>query len=64
MIQSVKHLTSAQIVISQFVDSSPASGFVLTAGSLQPASDSVSPSPSAPPLLVPCLSPSLKINKC
>ena len=34
----------AQIMISQFVSSSPASGSVLTAQSLKPASDSVSPS--------------------
>ena len=37
-----------------------ASGSVLTAQSLEPASDSVSPSLSAPPLLVLCLSLSLK----
>ena len=42
--QSVKCPTSAQVVISQFVSSSPASGSVLTAQSLEPASDSVSPS--------------------
>ena len=41
--QSVKHLTSAQVMISQFVSSSPTSGSVLTAQSLEPASDSVSP---------------------
>ena len=39
--QSVKHLTSAQVMISWFMSSSPASGFVLTAWSLKPASDSV-----------------------
>ena len=60
--QLVKRLTSAQVMISRFVDSSPASGSVLTARSLEPASDSVSPSLSAPPLLVLCLSLS-KINK-
>ena len=60
--QSVKHLTSAQVMISWFVGSSPASGSVLTARSLEPASDSVSPSLSAPPLLMLCLSVS-KINK-
>ena len=38
------------------------SGSVLTAQSLEPASDSVSPSFSAPPLLVLCLSLS-NINK-
>ena len=35
--QSVKRLTSAQVVISPFVGSSPASGSVLTARSLEPA---------------------------
>ena len=40
--QSVKRPTSAQVTISQFVSSSPASGSVLTAQSLEPASDSVS----------------------
>ena len=39
---------------------SPASGSVLTAGSLEPASDSVSPSLSTPPLLALCLCLSLK----
>ena len=42
--QSVKLPTSAQVTISQFVGSSPASGSVLTAQSLETASDSVSPS--------------------
>ena len=42
--QSVKHLTSAQVMISQSVSSSPASGSVLKAQRLEPASDSVSPS--------------------
>ena len=42
--QSVGHLTSAQVMISQSVSSSPASGSVLTAQSLEPASDSVSSS--------------------
>ena len=60
MAQSVKCLTSAQVMISQFVSLSPASGSVLTARSLEPASDSVSPSLSAPPQLVLCLSMSLK----
>ena len=40
--------TSAQVMISRFVGSSPASGSVLTARSLEPASDSLSPSLSAP----------------
>ena len=56
MAQSVKHPTSAQVMVSQLVGSSPASASVLTAQSLVPASDSVSPSLSAPPLLTFCLS--------
>ena len=50
--QSVEHLTSAQVMISRFVGSSPTLGSVLTVRSLEPASDSVSPSLSAPPLLM------------
>ena len=42
--QSIKRPTSAQVVISLLVSSSPALGSVLTAGGLEPASDSVSPS--------------------
>ena len=64
MAQSVKRLTSTQVMISWFVSSSPGLGSVLTAQSLGPASDSVSPSLSAPPPLCSvslCLS---KINKC
>ena len=38
--QSVKRLTSAQVMISQFVGPSPTSGSVLTAQSLEPALDS------------------------
>ena len=56
MAQLDKHPTSAQVVISQLVSLNPASGSVLTAHSLEPASDSVSPSLSAPPLLALCLS--------
>ena len=48
MAQSVERPTSAQVMISWFASSSPASGSVLTAQSLEPASDSVSPSLSAP----------------
>ena len=44
MAQSVGHPTSAQVMISQFVSSSPTLGSVLTAHSLEPALDSVSPS--------------------
>ena len=54
--QSVKCLTSAQV---------PKSGSVLIAQSLEPASHSLSPSLSVPPLLTLCLSLSLskiKIN--
>ena len=61
MAQSVKGPTSAQIMISQFVGSSPTLGSAVTElQSLQPASDSVSPYLSAPPHLC-CLS---KISKC
>ena len=42
--QSVKHLTSAQLMISWFVSLSPALGSMLTAQSLEPALNSVSPS--------------------
>ena len=47
--QSVERPTSAQVMISQSVSSSPASGSVLTAQSLEPALHSVSPSLSALP---------------
>ena len=46
---AVKHLTSAQVMISEFMSFSPILGFVLTAQSVELASDSVSPS-----LLLPC----------
>ena len=53
--QSVKPPTLAQVMISQFVSMSPVSGSVLTAQSLEPALDSVSPSrvlylPLSPPI--------------
>ena len=54
--------TTAQVMISQSVSSSPTSGSVLTAQSLEPASDSVSPSLSAPFLLALCLSVSLSLS--
>ena len=54
--RSVKRPTLVQVVISQSVSLSPASGSGLTAQSLEPASDSVSPSPSAPPPFMLCLS--------
>ena len=47
--QSVGHPTSAQVMTSQFLGSSPASGSVLTAQSLEPALYSVSPSLSLCP---------------
>ena len=52
--QSVERPTSAQVTISWFVSSSPASGSVLPAQGLEPASNSVSPSLFAPPLLALC----------
>ena len=58
--QSVKRPTWAQVMISQFMGSSPVLGSGLTPQSLEPASDSVSPSLSASPRLVLCLS---KVNK-
>ena len=60
MAQSVARPTLAQVVISWFMSSSPVSGSLLTAQSPEPASDSVSPSLSAPPLLMLCLSQSLR----
>ena len=59
VVQLVKHLTWAQVMISQFLSSSPASGSVLTAQSLEPTLDSVSLTLSAPPLLTISLSLSL-----
>ena len=53
--QLVERPTSTQVMISQSVSSSPVSGSVLTAQSLEPVSDSVFPSLSAPPLLACCL---------
>ena len=57
---SVERLTSAQVMISLFVSSSPALSSVLTAQTLKPALDSVSPDLSGPPPLALCLS---KIKK-
>ena len=56
----VKCPTSAQVTISRSVGSSPASGSGLMAQSLEPASGSVSPSLSAPPPFMLCLSLSQK----
>ena len=50
--QSIKHLTSARVRILWSMGSSPTSGSVLIALSLEPASESMSLSLSAPPLLV------------
>ena len=52
MAQSVKQPTWAQVMISQFVGSSPGLGSVLPAQSLEPALDSVFHSLSASLLLV------------
>ena len=54
--QSVKYLTLDQVMISWFVSLSPALVSVLTAQSLEPALDSVSPSLSALPQLTHTLS--------
>ena len=58
--QSVKRLTSAQVMISWFVGLSPASGSVLIAQNLEPVLSSVSLSLSAPSPLTLCLSLSQK----
>ena len=60
MAQPVKRPTSAQVMISWVVSSSPELGPVLTAQSLGPASDSVSPSLSLPLLCSGSVSLSLK----
>ena len=63
MAQSVEHPTSAQVMISRSVSSSPMLGSVLTGQSLELASDSVSPSlPLTVPSPIHVLSLS-KINK-
>ena len=49
--RSLRHPTLAQVMIPRFMGLSPVLGSVLTAWSLQPVSDSVSPSLSAPPPL-------------
>ena len=54
--QSVKRPTVAQVVILHFMSSSPTSDSVLTAQSLEPMLDSVSPPLLAPPLLMSYLS--------
>ena len=57
--QSVNRPTSAQVMISQFVSSSRAWCYVLTARTLEPTSDSMSPPFSTPTLLTLCVSLSL-----
>ena len=52
MAQSVEHLTSAQVTISRIMGLSPTSGSVLTAQSLEPASDSGSLSLCPSPLML------------
>ena len=59
---SVERLVLAQVMIPRLVSSSPASGSVLTAQNLEPASDSVSHSLSAAPPTPTCAL-SLK-NEC
>ena len=56
MAHLVKHVTAAQVMILPFVSWSPALGPVLTAQSLEPASDSVCVSLSV------CLSVSLSLK--
>ena len=60
MAHSVKRPPSVQVMITRFVGSSPVSGSVLTAQSLEPVSDSVSPSLRDPPRLMLCFSLSQK----
>ena len=60
MAQSVKLPTSAQVMILRSVSLSLVLGSGLMAQSLEPASNSVSPSLSAPPLFMLCLSLSQK----
>ena len=61
--QSVKHLTSARVMISQLVGSRPTLGSVLTARSLEPAWDSVCVSLSLCPSPAHTLSLSLSLKK-
>ena len=62
--QSVERPIVAQVMILRFMGLSCASGSVLTDQSLEPASDSVTPSLSAPdPPLMLCVSLSLKNTK-
>ena len=61
--QSVKRPTLAQVTTSRFVGSSPAAGSVLTAQSLEPASDSVCVSLSLPPFPTCVLFLSVSLSK-
>ena len=61
--QSVKQPTLAQVMISRLVSSNPTSGSVLTAQSLESASDFVSPSLSASTPAPHCLRSVSKMNK-
>ena len=61
--QSVGHPTLAQVMMSGSVGSSPVSGSVLIAQSLEPAWDSMSLSLSAPSPLTISLSFSLSLSK-
>ena len=60
VVQLVERWTLAHVMISWFLGLSPASSSVFIAQSQEPASDSLSPSLSAPPPLTLCVS---KINK-
>ena len=62
VVQLVERLTSAQVMISRSVSSSPASGSVLTAQSLKPTLDSVALSLSTPSQLILSLSPPLSLS--
>ena len=61
--QSVGRLILAQVMISRFMSPSLTSGSVLTAQSLEPASNSVSPSLSVPTALALCLSQNINVKK-
>ena len=63
MAQLVKHPTSAQVMILWVVSLTPVADSVLTVQSLEPASDSMSHSFSAPPLLMLSLSLSLPLKE-
>ena len=60
--QAVERPTSAQVMISRSVGSSPASGSVLTPQSLEPVSDPVSPCPHLSPAHAFSLSLSLSLK--